>query len=246
MQIANQQALESLQRAQELSGQGMFNAARQHTEWGMRLLDDSPPSPAVSMQRADLFMASGLSHAKQAVALGQEASFERAFGDMASASDSIIGFAMGTSSSYIGDFVALESRHADEEALSKAAEITAMLARVAFARQVQRGEIRDGARADGATVAKQHFFGKAHRRARTGRNQEVTADNAIRGAIAERANGRVLYAMPWIGRAAMSLVRAAVRDRDHFAPAAKTIATKLGALRSQRTALAIGQNWHTI
>jgi hypothetical protein len=83
---------------------------------------------------------------------------------------------------------------------------------VVMTKQIANRRIVEGQRVPEEVVREQHHFGVANRLIRMGVRGRTAGSVAIRGAIAERANGRSLHVLPWLGRAGLAIVPALLRE----------------------------------
>ena len=98
-----------------------------------------------------------------------------------------------------------------KELLSEHGATLGCLGRLAVAQQVHYGHLPATGHSNISRLRRdQRHFGKheAHRYLRTGSNMYYLVRNAMHGALTERLNGKAAHIAPWLGRAALGLVRA--------------------------------------
>lgn len=168
--------------------------------------DSAPSAPAPQIAEA-LGLAEGAM--EQARATGELAQV-----GLDNARNLIGPLVLGGVPAYEGSFVPFGSRYTHEYALSVAGRVASFGGRLVLASEIKQATMGQGRTAHDDTVAKLFQFGAAHRLARIGRDQIITAENAVYGAIAERAAGRLIHVLPWLARGAMSVVRASWSDKE--------------------------------
>lgn len=105
-----------------------------------------------------------------------------------------------------------ESRR-ERELFSEYGATIGVLGRMVVAQQVSSGDLplkRGNREALAAIRNKQSYFGRdgAHGYLKQGSNMYYLVSNAMHGARAERLNGKPAHIAPWLGRAAVGLLRA--------------------------------------
>ena len=125
----------------------------------------------------------------------------------------------------------------EREIVSEHGATRACLGRKVIAMQVATGQLSTDQKATPDVIAAQRYFGldDAHGYLRQGSKSYERTSNAMRGALAERANGSAVHVVPWLGRAAVGLAKSVVTSE--FAPSFRTVARIGLALRSRRASL---------
>lgn len=217
--------------------EGEFTTAHVEFEYALGRLDMLDSTLDTTVQRARIFRDDGFTNVRDALTTSgsdAEEGFEFAQSILEESSGMTIEPAEAALNK-LYEGTPLDGR--EREILSEHGATRACLGRKVIAMQVATGQLSTDQKATQDVIAAQRYFGRqdAHGYLREGSKTYERTSNAMRGALAERANGRPAHVVPWLGRAAVGLAKSVVTSE--FGPSLRTVARIGLALRSRRASL---------
>jgi len=247
----NEHAADYHQQAQHALQDGQFEQAYDLFTLAITELELQEPDAANRTQMGRIMRDEGMAHAKDGLSalapFAQAKLFESAESRLIAAAYITLPYADGLEQPFVGEITNFLSKRQRREIISEHAATIGRLGEVVLMRQVALQEIAVESPATPEQRAQQFYIASAYDRAKTGTNQYIAARIARTGMLAERINGeRALNILPWLGRLATSVARAALRDRKNFRLAALELANAPRQIATREKAMRTIADWESI